>query len=72
MPNVRGRNRVKRNGYHTRAEINKTTRPALARDDLSEAFAGDENLGKKKDNSLHSTNVKSRRTKYSKYRTPKR
>ena len=65
MPNVNSQNQVKRNGHHTKADINKTSRPAKARDDLKLDFAGNENKGPAKDkkkNNLHSTNVKSRST----------
>ncbi len=63
MPNVNSGNQVRRNGQHTRSDINKVQRPAKARDDLEASFAGAENKGPVKDkkkHSLHSTNVKSR------------
>lgn len=73
MPHVQRSQQVVRQGQHTRSDIKKTSRPALARDDLREAFAGDENKGPAKDKKAsdsHSTNVKSRITEKSKTRTP--
>ena len=62
---------VGKNNSHTRGEINKMHAPDHARDDLSEAFAGDENHAKH-GGATHSTNVKSRVTEHSKDKTPKR
>lgn len=53
--------------------IRKTSAKAMARDDLKEAFAGDENKGPsfdEKQSFQHSTNLKSRKTKESKLKTP--
>lgn len=75
MPTVRGGHQTPRRGYQTATEIKKTHNPAMARDDLSEAFAGYENegpFGDKKADSLRSTNVKSRKTAKSKTKTPVR
>jgi hypothetical protein len=45
MPHVPSQPQVKRNGHQTRADIKKSARPAIARDDLRTAFAGDKNRG---------------------------
>jgi hypothetical protein len=73
MPNVRGRSQSPRKGQHNKADIKKASRPSIARDDLSLAYGGKENNGPKgyKD-SNKSTNVKARKTKMSKFKTPKR
>ena len=75
MPTVRGGNargigQSKQSGYHSKEQINQTMNPAHARDDLTGAFAGEENEGKFS-REKHSTNVKSRNTKQSKEKTPK-
>lgn len=60
-------------GYHTKSQINKVHPEARARDRIAEAFAGDENESSYKDpqdTRLHSTSVKSRRTKHSATKTP--
>ena len=67
MPHVQARSQVKRNGHHTRAEVKQTAGPAMARDDLREAFAGDQN-----NSNTDGTHVKSRKSKASKLKTPKR
>ena len=62
------------NSNKTRAEISKSHRADKPRDDLSGAFAGDENEGPAKDpksDHAHSTNVKSRNNDQSKDKTPK-
>ncbi len=63
---------VSRSGQKNRADIAHTIRTMLPRDDLREAFAGDENKGKNP--SLHdhqrSTHLKSRKTEKSKGKTP--
>lgn len=62
-------------GVHTKKQISKIQPESIARDRLYNAFAGDENEGPQKkpiDTILHSTNVKSRKTKKSKKRIPKR
>lgn len=72
MPHTRSNDRVKRSGVHTKADILKVERPALARDDLRGAYAGKENAAQAKGSGRkHSTNVKARLTKQSKYRVPK-
>lgn len=76
MPNVRP-NQPRTFGKshsHTGEEISKIMKPAMARDDLRAAFAGDENKGPKKlmKSESHSTNVKSRKTEKSKAKTPVR
>jgi Arc/MetJ-type ribon-helix-helix transcriptional regulator len=78
MPNVRNGSQVNRGGYHSKSDMVKTERDAFARDDISHAYAGEENRGPfneeedgEKDSS-HSTNVKGRVTEKSKERTPKR
>jgi len=72
MPNIRSQDRVKRSGEHTKNDILKIERPALARGELRGAYGGRENAAQPKgDNRKHSTNVKGRQTKESKYRTPK-
>lgn len=73
MPHVQRSQQVVRNGQHNRGDIGKTSPQAMARDDLREAFAGDENKGpakNKKTSTSGSTNVKSRQTEKSKTRTP--
>ena len=73
MPTVRGGGQITRQGYQTRDDIEKTHSTEKARDDLNEAFAGDENefLGKNaKDSQKHSTHLKSRKTKKSREKTP--
>jgi hypothetical protein len=75
MPTVRGGNtrgvgHSKQAGYHDSAQIKKTMKPVYARDDLDGAFAGEENEAKFS-REKHSTNVKSRKTKHSKEKTPK-
>lgn len=73
MPHVRAQDRVKRSGEHTKSDILKIERPALARDGLRGAYGGNENAAQPKGGGRkHSTNVKARRTKESKYRTPVR
>lgn len=73
MAIVRNKGQTPQKGYHTKEQVERTSRPALARDEIYEAFAGTENENFKPagDNPKpHSTNVKSRKTKKSKYRTP--
>lgn len=75
MPNVKGGSQVNRAGYHNSGDFKKTHKPEYARDDINQAFAGDENagpFGDSKEDSAHSTNVKSRKTEKSKDRTPER
>lgn len=43
MPHVQQHGQVKRSGEKTRADIRKTERPSMARDDLRGAFAGRKN-----------------------------
>lgn len=73
MPHVGNTGQIRAKSEQTRGELKKNARPSFARDNLSEAFAGNENKGpsgvKLKS---HSTNVKSRKTKQSKEKTPKR
>lgn len=66
---------TRQGGYHTDRQIKKTMQPAYARDDLDEAFAGNENQGpaaNKKISDPHSTALKSRKTPESRTRTPRR
>lgn len=75
MPTVRGGGQVNRGGYHNQRDMEKTERPAFARDDISNAYAGDENAEKYEvggNDVSHSTSVKGRKTEKSKERTPKR
>lgn len=76
MPTVRsGGGQTRRAGYHNSGDIKKTMKPVYARDDINQAFAGEENngpMGHQKDDVEHSTNIKSRKTKKSKERTPLR
>lgn len=59
--------------FQTKQAINKVARDAKARDNISNAFAGNENNGPKRSNNhKHSTNVKSRKTDASRGKTPKR
>ncbi len=75
MPHVpHGQDSKSRSGQHSKQDLKRTSPSALARDDLSSAFAGKENNGQPGLNKDHkkSTNVKSRQTKQSKEKTPKR
>lgn len=75
MPTIPKDSQVRQKGLHTKRQIAKIQPQAIARDRLSNAFAGDENEGPHKDpraTVMHSTSVKSRRTKKSKLRIPKR
>ena len=74
MPHVQQNKSVKRNGQFSKADLNKTMRPAFARDNLNEAFAGSENNGAAgtMKSQKHSPNVKSRQSKQSKMKTPVR
>lgn len=71
MPHVQKSQQIKRRGEHNKADVKRTLRPSFARDDLTGAFAGEENIkdgtGQKE---RHSTNVKSRKSVKSKTRTP--
>lgn len=71
MPNVQQNNQVKRNGHKNRADINRDLPKAKARDDLKEAFAGDQNLSSEHLNARN-THLKSRARQASKSKTPKR
>jgi hypothetical protein len=74
MANVRGP-QSNQGGYHTSAQIKKTHKPEYARDDINQAFAGEENNGPFSDTKTdhsRSTHVKSRKTEASKTRTPMR
>ncbi len=73
MSNVRGRGHSPQSGYQTRDQIKQSHGKGIPRDDLREAFAGDENKGpasNEKDDVLRSTHVKSRKTEKSKEKTP--
>ncbi len=73
MPNIQRNARSLQKGVHTKTQISTLQPQSLARDDLDNAFAGKENEGPHKDSrdtNQHSTNVKSRKTKKSKSRTP--
>lgn len=72
MPRVSRSPQINRSSYQNRADLKKTLRPALPRDDLREAFAGNENNGPvgEDKSQQHSTSVKSRITKKSRTRTP--
>lgn len=74
MPHVQQNKSLKRTGQFSKADLNKTMRPAFARDNLNEAFAGSENNGVSGTikTQKHSTNVKSRQSKHSKMKTPVR
>lgn len=63
--------RTGKNNSHTRGEINQMHLADRARDDLKEAYAGNENSGMHGGHT-HSTNVKSRVTDNSRTKTPKR
>ena len=45
MPQVKQTSQTPRQGQHTRAEIQKTHRDSIARDDLDKNYSGDENKG---------------------------
>lgn len=74
MPHIKQRqDSGHRKGQHSKSDLNKITRDSFARDNLSGAFAGDENIGGSSGrvkNQSRSTNVKSRQTKHSKQKTP--
>lgn len=73
MPTVRNRGQTNQAGYHTRAQIEKVTGPTKPRDEIVEAYAGDENdgpFGDPKASQKKSTNLKSRKTEKSKRRVP--
>lgn len=75
MPTVNKGSQVNRAGYHSKSDMVKTERDAFARDDLSNAYAGEENRGpfnEEEKDSSKSTNVKGRVTEKSKERTPER
>ncbi len=75
MPHVRSSGRVKKSGQRNQQDIKKVMLQAIPRDDLDNAFAGRENNGPTQmgtKSQLHSTNVKSRTSKASKFKTPKR
>jgi hypothetical protein len=75
MPNVKSGSQVNRSSSHNKSDIDRTSREASARDDLSNAYAGEENRGPYSDeekDSSKSTNVKARVTEKSKERTPER
>lgn len=77
MPTVkggttRGVGQSKQSGYHTKEQIEQTSRPARARDNVSGAFAGNENEAfEDAENKEHSTSVKSRDRKAMSEKTPK-
>ncbi len=66
MPHVSKGSQVTRSGVHNNVDRDINAQPALARDNVNGAFAGDENSG------AHSSKVKSRQTEKSKARTPVR
>jgi hypothetical protein len=73
MPNVRGGDQTRQGGYHTDTQIKKSTKPAYARNEISEAFAGEENRGPidhKKSTGQHDTALKSRKLMRSSSKTP--
>jgi hypothetical protein len=75
MPTVRRPGQTNQRSYQTLDQIERTHRPSFARDDISQAYAGDENsgpFGDQKASTEHSTNVKSRKTAKSREKTPKR
>jgi hypothetical protein len=76
MPHLQSQKGYKaKKGFIPKENFQRTSRPPeLARDNLSNAFAGNESNGPSgapKDQS-HSTNVKSRQSKASKAKTPAR
>lgn len=75
MPHVSPSPQVNRSGQRNRKDIKRVMNQAIPRDDLKNAFAGHENNGPAHmggKSVLHSTNVKSRQTKASRFKTPKR
>lgn len=72
MTNIQKRAQVVRRGVHSKNDIAAGSRAALARDDIYQAFAGEENKGKsgRKKSSQRSTRLKSRKTRQSKEKTP--
>lgn len=71
MPHVSRNSQIVRSGLHTDVDRKVSANADLPRDDINQAFAGEENEGPHHGHS-HSTNVKSRRTEKSKTRTPER
>lgn len=68
MPTVRGKGggQVPHQGQHTDTEIKKMMHAAYPRDDINEAYAGEENSGpysNEKEDHRHSRHKKSRKTK---------
>jgi hypothetical protein len=70
MPHVSKHSQVPRKGIHSQRDDMIEAPEALARDDLSGAFGGEENEGQGH-HSQHSSKLKSRRTSKSRFRTPK-
>lgn len=75
MPHVSRPGQVNRSGQRNQTDIKRVMSPSIPRDDLGNAFAGHENNGpasKGTKSHAHSTNVKSRSSKASQFKTPKR
>lgn len=71
MPHVSKKSQVPRSGIHSNVDRKTSAQEDLARDDIDEAFAGDENEGRGH-GVAHGTNLKSRATMKSKTRIPVR
>ena len=75
MPHVSNQGQVNRSSQRNQTDLKKVIPHAIPRDNLSGSFAGHENNGpsrKGTKSTAHSTNVKSRASKASKFKTPKR
>lgn len=74
MPHVPAQPQVKRSGQHNRADVGRTAREAIPRDDLGTVFAGDKNRGPagKVSQSGKATHQKSRRLRRGEGKEPVR
>lgn len=75
MPHINNHVQIKRKGDKTKADIQKASRSAIARDNLRTAFAGDQNKGPAgsiKKAKFSDSHVKSRRLQKGSGKTPKR
>lgn len=73
MATVKSGGQTPQGGYQTEKQMKETHPKDRPRDDLREAFAGDENegpTGHHKSEDRHSTKLRSRKTEASKQKTP--
>lgn len=63
MPHVERRSQLARSGQKNKADLMQSSRPAMARDDLRTAYAGDRNKGPAKNHKVkeNGTSNKGRR-----------